>query len=862
MPLSSGFRLGPYEIVAPIGAGGMGEVYRAQDTRLDRAVAIKVLREALAGEPTFRNRFEREARVVATLNHPHICTLHDVGPDYLVMEYIEGVPLRGPLPLPEALRLAIQIADALDAAHRNGITHRDLKPGNILVTKVGVKVLDFGLAKRAPQPVAPGGEAATISSDVTREGAILGTPQYMSPEQLEGKEADQRSDIFAFGCVLYEMISGRSAFEGKSAAAIVSAILQTEPPTLSTVRPESPPSLDHLVVRCVAKDPEERWQTIRDVKAELKWIAAERSKAASTAVPSRMVNWLMLAVLAGTFLAFAVVLGSWLRRPPMPPEALLRRFTFTAGSEVGFAAISPNGRHIVYTTPPDHTLWIQDLDRDEPRKLVTAGFNRVPFWSPDSAFIGFRNGERRISRLSVHGGAAATVCETPGGVYGQLTWSPDGDSIVFAAGSPSRLYEAPAAGGTPKLLFQPHASESTLAFDNPYFLPNDGKRRRLLFDMGSFGNTQIVAQDLETGTRTVLGPGRRPLYSTTGHILYKTAGDLWAAPFAASTLNRTGDAFPLREDVSNASVAGDGTLVHLTAGGGLEQLVWRNRQGVKLGSIGQPQNRTEFPRLAPDGTRVVTIGTDKGRRWDVWIHDVARGSKSRFASHPTDQDRPIWTPHGDHITFTSNRNGNPDIFIQQVGSSAGPRALVATPDGDYPYDWSADGKYLLFTRCGTGACDIWYLLSKPDQNDHEIRPFIEGPADEFSPSLSADGRFVAYTSDESGRHEVYVQRFPEGGGKTLISANGGVGPRWRRDGKELFYIEGDWVIALAIRTTPTISVASASRLFEDKNRFGSRSLRYDVTPDGQRFVFPETLEEPRPAIRVVQNWVAEFRGRP
>ena len=667
MPLSSGFRLGPYEIVAPIGAGGMGEVYRAQDTRLDRAVAIKVLTEALAGEPTFRKRFEREARVVATLNHPHICTLHDVGPDYLVMEYIEGVPLRGPLPLPEALRLAIQIADAVDAAHRNGITHRDLKPGNILVTKVGVKVLDFGLAKRAPQPVAPGWEAATISSDVTREGAILGTPQYMSPEQLEGKEADQRSDIFAFGCVLYEMISGRSAFEGKSAAAIVAAILQTEPPTLSTVRPESPPSLDHLVVRCVAKDPEDRWQTIRDVNAELKWIAEERSKAASTAVP----------VLAGTFLAFGVVLGSWLRRPPLPPEALVRKFTFTAGSEVGFAAISPNGQHIVYTTPPDQTLWIQDLNRDEPRKLVTAGFNRVPFWSPDSAFIGFRNGERRISRLSVHGGAAATVCETPGGVYGQLTWSPDGDSIVFAAGSPSRLYEAPAAGGTPKLLFEPHASESTLAFDNPYFLPNDGKRRRLLFDMGSFGNTQIVAQDLESGTRTVLGAGRRPLYSTTGHILYETAGGLWAAPFAPRTLNRTGDAFPLREDVSNASVAGDGTLVYLTAGGGLEQLVWRNRQGVKLRSIGQPQNRIEFPRLAPDRTRVAAIGTDKGRPLAVWIHDVARGSKSKFTSHPTDHDRPIWTPDGNLITFTSNHNGNPDIFIQQVGSSAEPRALVA-----------------------------------------------------------------------------------------------------------------------------------------------------------------------------------------
>ena len=550
MPLSAGVRVGPYEILAPIGQGGMGVVYRARDTRLDRTVAIKVLTESLATETEFRRRFEREARAIATLNHPHICALHDVGPDYLVMEYIDGVPLRGPMPVREALRLAVQIAEALDAAHRHGITHRDLKPGNILVTKAGVKLLDFGLAKQTGGEVAvgPAGDALTVSSDLTRQGAILGTPQFMAPEQLEGKEADPRSDIFAFGCVLYEMITGRQAFDGTSAAAIIASILQTEPPPVSTVQPTASPSLDRLVTRCLAKDPEERWQTARDLRAELEWIATEPGQSALRPARSKMARAILVSVGSLGLLAAGFVVALWLRQPEPPPDSPVRRFVFTADSSVGYAAISPDGRYIAYTTPPEETLWIQDLERDEPRSLVTAGFSRFPFWSPDSAFVAFRSGERSISKVSIHGGPVVPVCDTPALAYEQPTWSPDGRWIVFAAGSPARLYVVLAGVGAPKLLFEPDGSESAVGFQNASFLPNQGQHQRLLFEMNSGADSRIAVQDIDTGRRTLLGSGRRPFYSFTGHVLYENSGDLWAVPFSARTLERSGEAFPVQAE--------------------------------------------------------------------------------------------------------------------------------------------------------------------------------------------------------------------------------------------------------------------------------------------------------------------------
>ena len=554
-------------------------------------------------------------------------------------------------------------------------------------------------------------------------------------------------------------------------------------------------------------------------------------------------------------------MGTRFSRQVSAPESPVRRFSIRLDNVVGFAAISPDGRHIVYTTPPEDTLWVQDLDRNEPRKLATAGFNRFPFWSPDSAFVGLRSAEGRISKVSVDGGPLVTVCETEAMAFEQPTWSPDGKWIVFAAGSPSRLYEVPASGGTPKLLFQPDTSESTVGFKNAHFLPNDRERQRLLYDMDSGGASRIVAQEIDTGRRSVLASGSRPFYSQlTGHILYEAAGDLWAMPFSASTSERTGEPFPVSPHTSTASVARDGTLVYLASEGGLEQLVWRNRQGIKLGSIGQPQNRIELPRLSPDSRRVVAVGKENAGPFGVWIHETARGSKIPFAPHPAEHDRPIWTPQADAVTFTSARNGNPDIFLQRLDSTADPQTLVNTPDGDYPYDWSADGKHLVFARCRTN-CHLWYLTSKEGETTHEIRPFIQSRFNDFSASFSPDSKYLAYASDESGRLEVYVQRFPEGGSKTAISTNGGVGPRWREDGKELFYTEGDWMVAVSITPGPAISVGVATRLFQDRNRFETRSLRYDVTPDGQRFVFPELVEEPRPAIRVVQNWFAEFRDR-
>jgi serine/threonine protein kinase len=502
MTLSVGNRLGPYEILSVIGAGGMGDVYKARDTRLDRSVAIKVSREQ------FSERFEREARAVAALNHPHICTLYDVGNNYLVMEYIDGTLLRGPLPVAEALRLAIQIADALDAAHSKGITHRDLKPGNVMVTKTGVKLLDFGLAKvRSVVPVFSTEETPTVSAEITRRGTIVGTPEYMSPEQLEGKEADVRSDIFAFGCVLYELVSGHRAFAG------IEAILHTNPLPVSTIQPLTPRALDRLVTRCLAKDPEQRWQTARDLKSELEWISEPPTAAPSGKPAARWRGLALLATIAA--LGGALIMGLLGRSQQ---ATRLRRFAFSPDTNVSAPVISPDGRHIAYNTDPDFTLWIQDLDSDEPRQLVAGGFNRFPSWSPGSDYVAFARAEKEIRKISPHGGSAVTLCETPAVVNGPLAWRPDAKSIVFAAGYPSKLYEVSAQGGTPKLLFQLQSSESDGVFRNPRFLPGRGANHGLLFTKGFAPRTEILAQDLTTGRRESigLGDGLAPIFETNG----------------------------------------------------------------------------------------------------------------------------------------------------------------------------------------------------------------------------------------------------------------------------------------------------------------------------------------------------------
>jgi Tol biopolymer transport system component len=869
MTLAAGIRLGPYEILAPLGAGGMGEVYKARDTRLDRTVAIKILSSITASDPAYRARFEREAKAVAALSHPHICPLFDVGhqdgTDFLVMEFLEGETLaarlrRGRLSIDQAMRCAIEIADALDKAHRQGIVHRDLKPGNVMLTKTGVKLLDFGLAKLHKPIAIAEGDATTLAPEpVTAEGTILGTLHYMAPEQLESRNADARSDIWAFGCMLHEMLTGERPFDGNSSANVMASILTGYPAPVSSLQPAAPAVLDHAVKRCLNKDPEDRWQTARDLRAQLEWLSTPIIDSAQRFRIGRARDRALLAVALILAVALTGVTTVWFQASRARPESPLRRSTIAADKRVIEAVISPDGRHVAYTTGQE--LWIQDLDRDEPRKLAEEDGIGGLCWSPRSDFVVFGKWTVILKKVSVQGGPIVTLSELPGGSAQRPNWSSDGRSVVFALGFPSRLYEVPADGGEARLLFQVDASESRYTFQDPHFLPHQGVGRRLLFATGFPENTQIAAQDLETGRREILGPGQRPVYSPTGHIVYETAGDLWAMPFSVSDLKRRGAPFPIQRGASFPSIAADDTLVYLGTTGGLEQLIWRDRKGVKLGSVGQPQRRVRAPSLSPDGSRIVAQGWDDSPQLDIWIHDVTRGSKTRLTSHPATETTAAWTPQGNLITFTSLRDGTADIFIQAADGSDEPKALVATPHNDFGSDWSDDGKYLIYTTCSRGQCDLWYLKRKDGYQDFEPSPFIQSPFDEYEADFSPDGRFVAYTANDSGRNEVYVRRFPDGTGKTQVSMRGGAQPRWPKDGNELFYVEDATLIAVQVSTVPEFALGAAERLFEDKEAFPGRGMRYDVSFDGRRILMTDTLQKVNLSIRVVQNWFAEFRDR-
>ena len=743
MTLAAGPRLGPYEILAPLGAGGMGEVYKARDTRLDRTIAIKILLSTIASDPASRARFAREAKAVAALSHPHICPLFDIGhengTDFLVMEFLEGETLaarlrRGRLAIEQAISCAIDIADALDKAHQQGIVHRDLKPANVMLTKTGMKLLDFGLAKlQKPLAIAEG--ATTLAPEsATAKGTILGTLHYMAPEQLEGRHADARTDIWAFGCVLHEMLTGDRPFDGNSSANVVASILTADAALVSSLQPSAPAALDHVVKRCLSKDPEDRWQTARDVRAELEWLSTPVTESTQRLRMGRARQRTLLLVALTLAVALAGLTMLWLQTSRATSESPLRRWTIAPDKRVKEAVISPDGRHVPYTTGRE--LWIQDLDRDEPRKLAEEDGIGGLCWSPHSDFVVFGKFTVVLKKVSVQGGPIVTLWELPGGFAQRPNWSSDGRSVVFANGSPARLYEVPAGGGEASLLFQVDASESRYTFQDPHFLPHEGVGRRLLFVTGSPERTQITAQDLETGRREILDLGERPVYSPTGHIVYQTAGDLWAMPFSVRELKRTGDPFPIQRGASLPSIAGDGTLVYLKTTGGQEQLIWKDRKGVKLGPVGQPQTEIVAPRLSPDASRIAAQGWDDPPQLDIWIHDVTRGSKTRLTSHPASERNAVWTPQGNMITFTSLRDGTADIFIQSADGSGEPKALVATPLNESGSDWSDDGKYLIYHTCSRGLCDLWYLKRKDGYQDFEAShfeasPFTQSPFDEF-----------------------------------------------------------------------------------------------------------------------------------
>jgi eukaryotic-like serine/threonine-protein kinase len=805
MALQPGQLLGPHEILAPIGAGGMGEVYRARDTRLNRTVAIKVLPEH-AANAELRQRFEREAQTIATLNHQHICTLYDVGHqdgvDFLVMEYLEGETLadrltRGPLPVEQALKYAIEIADALDRAHRQGVIHRDLKPANIMLTKSGTKLLDFGLARlKEPGPAATFtaiSNLATGKSGLTAQGTIIGTLQYMAPEQLEGQEADARTDIFSFGGVLYEMITGKKAFEGRSQVSLISAILEREPIPISTIQPASPLALDRLISRCLAKDPDQRWQTMTDLAAELTWLAdANKSTRQTQSLHERVSTsrrasfWMITA--AVFFLAALGFAGLWLYRPQEPPEVV--RFSIPPPEKALLdspGSISPDGRRIAFTARDSAgklLLWIRPLDSSTAHTLSGTDDAFLPFWSPDSRTVAFFS-QGKLKKIDVGGGPPQTLCDAPDGRGG--SWNNDG-VIVFAPNVVGPLHRVSSSGGRSVAVTMLTPSETFHRF--PSFLP-DGKHF-LYHSRDEPGTKSIFVGSLDTTKATpLLAADSAAIYSSPRYLLFVQQDTLLAQPFDLRQLRVTGETIPVAEQVGvylngiAASVSGNGTLIFRngpSAIGNL-QLGWFDRAGKLIESIGIPGGYFGVD-VASEGKRIAVHRHD-GNGGDIWVVDSANAQMRRLTFDASQENSsPVWSPDGTRIAFASLRGGKWGIY-QKLASGTGNEELLTESElQKMPMSWSPDAKFLVYwLNDPKSGADLWVL---PMNGERKPFPFLTDPSDQRLPQISPDGKWIAYRSNETGRQEIYVRPFPTGEGRWQISPNGGSSARWRADGKELF----------------------------------------------------------------------------
>ncbi len=894
MGLQRGARLGPYEILDPLGAGGMGEVYRARDTRLDRTVAIKVLPSHLSGNSEAHQRFEREARAVSSLNHPHICTLYDIGGqdgvDYLVMEHLDGETLaarlqRGPLAPTELLRCAMEVADALEKAHRQGLIHRDLKPGNVMLTRSGAKVLDFGLAKVLAPAGAPGGMTGspTRTSPLTAEGAIVGTCQYMAPEQLEGSEADARSDIFAFGLTVYEMATGKRAFDGKTKASVIASILKEEPQPISSLQPVTPPALERLVSTCLVKDRDERRQTMHDVLLELRWIASAGSQpgipgaTAAATRPRERLGWLLVVALLGVA---AVALGvAWRRAVSVQPRVIRAIVpapdgtTFrSAGLGAGPVAVSPDGSRLVFSARTEigsEMLWVRPLDSPTAAPLVGTEGGSYPFWSPDGRSIGFFAGGK-LKRIDAAGGPALSLCDAGSSRGG--AWSPEG-VILFAPEQTSGLFRVPETGGAPVEMTRLDEARQETTHRWPQFLP--GGRKFLFFSRiapGSEANA-VMAGSLDGGDTRVILRGQSHAVYVSGHLLFVRESTLMAQSFDADDLTLDLDAFPIAEhvqvdaDFSRGifSVSENGVLVYQTGQPqGETQLIWFDRNGKETGSLGDKAVYSDFT-LSPDLKKVVVSVSDPrmGLPPDLWIYEVARGLRTRFTTHPMADGRPLWSPDGSQVVFASIRKRTFDLYVKSYAGSADEELLLEADYDQFPESWSANGQYLAYTNRGVPGTnsDIWVL---PLSGDRKPIPFLQTEFRELGPQFSPDGRWIAYTSDESGgRDEVYVAPFPGPGRKVQISTAGGTAARWRQDGHEIFYLASDNKITAAqvVQQGPTFEVGAVKPLFAIRTG-GRLGTIYRASPDGQRFLVNTSLEEERPSpLTLVVNWTADIKKK-
>jgi serine/threonine-protein kinase len=885
MALEPNTRLGPYEILSAIGAGGMGEVYKAKDSRLDRTVAIKVLPSHLAENSELKERFQREAKAISQLNHANICTLHDVGSqdgvDFLVMELIEGETLadrleRGPLPLSEAIETARQIAAALEEAHRNGIVHRDLKPGNIVLTHAGVKLLDFGLAKLASTPLSEDSRLQTDAKPLTSQDAILGTFQYMAPEQLEGREADARTDLFAFDVVLYEMLTGKKAFEGKTQASLIARILEREPISVSTEQPLVPRSLGRILSRCLAKDPAHRWESARDVREVLSWVEEDASTDESLHTVERTTArmWLPWAVASGAIMAsiaaFLVSQRGTAEKAPLAhfvldlPEDSL----FTARSPSRNLAISPDGEHLVYTGSPD--LFLRRLGWTQSTSLAGGGtLKRDPFFSPDSEWLGFFDGAA-WKKVSVRGGPITTLAGVPGGSGGSrgASWSENDDIVFASAETTTGLLLVSAAGGEPEVLTRPDTAAGELNHRWPEFLPGG---EAVLFDVVGGSRTanptglttEIVVLSLRTGERKGLIPGgSSPRYTSTGLIVYAAEGALRAVRFDPEKLELIGNAFPVVDGVdqkatgvANFAISSNGTLAYNpNVGGGVQRvLTWVDREGRTM-PLPLPAATYDSPSPSPDGRQLALSMTDESGT-NIWIYDLERGTlgKRTFGGFNL---FPIWTPDGEELIYSSDAAASL-ARLRADGSSGGERMQIEGmgQGAKVPTSWSDVHRVMLFQLRG----DTWKLSI----DEESVSPFIEQEGStEREARFSPDQNYVAYRSDETGRDEVYVVSFPGPGGKWQISREGGAQPMWAPAGDELFYKSGDRMMAVTVRTEPTFEAGAPRVLFESPlpERVPGDPSRYGVSADAQRFLItaPAPGDEGEPEIHVILNWHQEL----
>ena len=930
-----------YKITEKLGEGGMGVVYKAEDTKLERTVALKFLAAHLLDDEEAKARFLREARAAAGLHHPNICPVYEIseaeGRTFLSMAFIKGEPLearidQGPLPLKDTLDIGRQIAEGLEAAHEEGVVHRDIKPANVMVDAKGrATIMDFGLAH------------LTEASRLTKANQTMGTVAYMSPEQAQGMEVDNRSDVWALGVVLYEMVCGQRPFQGQYDQALLYEIVHQEPEPLTGVRAGVPMELEFIVGKCLAKDRNDRPSSAEEIARDLRTLGEKLKSGRSTALhtgivtgppagstqppgqaespslPHPLVKYRVIedgqetgdsiryvaedtelhrsvairvlpqaseqqieraqrrrqAVLLGTAVlgvVLALVFAFFPLFSPAPvAERPVWRFSFSPENVTG-GRISPDGKYVRYRTQIDDesVLWLRPLDSESARKLVgTEGARTYSSWSPDSRAIVFGT-DRELKRISLDGGDLITLCELPAPeeafAFGGASWSPDGDRIVFSSGL--QLYEIASRGGEPKLLFEADESESARFFFAPHFLPPGGVSEGLAYSAATGPqDVRVGLLDLKTGERRELAPGRGSVYSRSGHLIYGPGNPndtgLWALPFSPENLAVTGEAFPIEEAGNGPSVARDGTLLYTesspTAG---RQLVWRNRQGEKIGEIGSPLDRIYHPSLSPDERTIAVSGVQNANR-SIWKYDIERSVSTRLTIHEANDTRPVWSRDGKRIAFARRVLPQPRAIFEKASDGTGEaKPLLVTEANENPSDWSPDGKYLLFRR-GQQESELLYLNPKEDGSGYEEVSFLKTSARIEAPKFSPDGRHVVYRSDESGGSEIYVVSFPDGTGRTQISRNGGGQPRWSRDGKEIFYVENSTLMAVPVTTDPVFSAGNAEALFSDLGlSFGTGFCPYDVTSDGQRIVMVERLQSDAPAvIRVVRNWYEEFRDR-